>query len=142
MDRRTPWLPPGARLEIGTSAQLSEARTRSHLADGRCVGLLGPAGSLEGWVVDAELDVPPPAALARRFGSSGFWERWTRAECAAKLADVPMPCWLGRHGLDDPAALGVDLDTVRAGGGTVVLTTGRSRPATGLVEVGASTPAG
>ena len=130
-------MPFDARLSIGTPAQLSGARTRSHLSDGRCVGLLGSARSLDGWVVDAELVAPPPASLSRRFGASCFWERWTRAECAAKLADVPMQRWLGRHGLDDPAFLGVDLDTVRVDRGSVVVTTACSRP----VDGGASTPA-
>lgn len=54
--------------------------------------------------MDAELgaqDVPP--ALARRFGVAdpdAFWPAWTRAEVAAKLADVPILAWLQRHELD------------------------------------------
>ena len=35
--------------------------------------------------VDAEVERTVPAALARRFGTDGFWERWTRAECVVKL---------------------------------------------------------
>ncbi|MCW2817572.1 MAG: hypothetical protein JWR42_359 [Marmoricola sp.] len=120
-------LPLGTRLAVGTPAQLAAARTRSHLPDGRCVGLLGPRALLAGWVVDAELDLAPPVSLARRFGTAEFWERWTRAECAAKLADVPMQRWLGRHGLDDPTPLGVRLETVRTQRGTLVLSTGRAR---------------
>ncbi len=30
--------------------------------------------------------------------------RWTSAECAAKLAGVPMHLWLGRHGLGHEGA--------------------------------------
>ncbi len=42
------------------------------------------------------------AALARRFGSTDFWGRWTRVECLAKLADVPVATWWHRHGLEVP----------------------------------------
>ena len=31
-----------------------------------------------------------PDALARRFGTDRFWERWTRAECVAKLTGEPV----------------------------------------------------
>ena len=122
-----PGLPPRAHVEIGTRAELAGARTRTHLPDGRVLGLVGPAEGLAGWVVDAELDVDPPQALARRFGTDDFWERWTRAECAAKLAGVPVQRWLGRHGLTDPDRLGFALSTVRAESGSLVLSTGRAR---------------
>ena len=75
--------------------------TRSHLPDGRVVGWYGGPGV----VLDAELsDVLPPPRLAARFGTEDFWARWTAAECAAKLADVPMHLWLRRHGLTHPGA--------------------------------------
>ena len=80
---------------------MADAVTRSHLPDGRVVGWYGDAGV----VIDAELrHAPPPRALASRFGETDFWSRWTRAECAAKLADVPMQLWLRLHGLDGPGA--------------------------------------
>ncbi len=77
------------------------AVTRSRLADGRVVGWYGDPGC----VIDAEragADVPP--ALAARFGTTGFWARWTAAECAAKLADVPMHLWLREQGLGHAGA--------------------------------------
>lgn len=55
-------------------------------------------------MIDAEYAgavVPQP--LAQRFGTELFWERWTRAECLCKLADVPMLAWWPAHGLDVPA---------------------------------------
>lgn len=81
---------------------MQNALTRSHLSDGRAVGWFGKAGV----VIDAELasqQVPP--ALAARYGSDDFWGRWTRAECAAKLADVPITVWLRRHGLSTELTL-------------------------------------
>lgn len=55
-------------------------------------------------VIDAELtDRPVPTTLGRRFGAEGFWPRWTRAECAAKLSGTPIAIWLRRHGLHVPA---------------------------------------
>lgn len=76
---------------------LSEANTRSHLADGRVVGWYGDPGH----VIDAELaDQPVPPALAARYGAEDFWGRWTRTECAAKAADLPIALWLREHGLD------------------------------------------
>ena len=55
-------------------------------------------------MIDAELlDRPPPPALALRHGAADFWGRWTRTECAAKAAGVPIARWLRRHGLDAPA---------------------------------------
>lgn len=54
--------------------------------------------------VDAEhADAPVPEALARRLGPADFWPRWTRAECLAKLADVPMVLWWRWHGLGVPS---------------------------------------
>ena len=91
-------------LRIGLPASLTEAVTRSYLPEGRCVAWVGPVPSGTAIAIDAELvDVPVPAALARRFGVDGFWRRWTRAECAAKLSDIPMATWVHRHGLDAPA---------------------------------------
>jgi hypothetical protein len=91
-------------LHIGTAGDLADAVTRSHLGDGRCVGWYGPPAP--GWrvAIDAErVDAPVPRALARRFGASDFWSRWTRAECCCKLADVPMVTWWRRYGLGVPA---------------------------------------
>jgi hypothetical protein len=91
-------------LRVGSVAEMAGALTRSHLPDFRCVGWYGdpPAG----WtiVIDAEYaGAEPPAPLVTRFGAADFWERWTRAECLCKLADVPMLAWWPRHGLDVPA---------------------------------------
>jgi hypothetical protein len=91
-------------LRIGSPASLTGSVARSYLSDGRCVAWVGPVPSGAAIAIDAELvDVPVPAALARRFGVDGFWRRWTRAECAAKLSGIPMATWLQRHGLDTPA---------------------------------------
>ena len=90
-------------LRAGSVAELSDAVTRSHLPDFRCVGWYGEAPA--GWsvVIDAEYSAAEvPAPLARRFGTELFWERWTRAECLCKLADVPMLAWWPAHGLDVP----------------------------------------
>ena len=87
-------------LRIGTATEMSDAVTRSHLGDGRVVGWYGAPGT----VVDAEIrDAVLPAHLVARFGAQDFLGRWTRAECAAKLADVPMHLWLERHGLTSGA---------------------------------------
>ena len=97
---------------------MSDAVTRSHLPDGRVVGWYGDPGV----VVDAEVaGATPPPALVERFGAAGFWERWTAAECAAKLADVPMHLWLREHGLDHAGARVV---TTRRDG--LVLSVGRA----------------
>ena len=91
-------------LRIGPPASLTESVTRSYLPDGRCVAWVGPVARGTAIVIDAELvDVPVPAALGRRFGVDGFWRRWTRAECAAKLSGTSIATWLQRHGLDAPA---------------------------------------
>ena len=91
-------------LRVGSVKEMADAVTRSHLPDFRCVGwyAVPPAG----WsvVIDAEYaDQPVPAPLARRFGVEEFWQRWTRAECLCKLADVPMLAWWPEYGLDVPA---------------------------------------
>ncbi|TDU89320.1 hypothetical protein EV138_2884 [Kribbella voronezhensis] len=91
-------------LRVGSVEEMAGAVTRSHLPDFRCVGWYGvpPAG----WsvAIDAEYaDQVVPAPLARRFGDEEFWQRWTRAECFCKLADVPMLAWWPEHGLDVPA---------------------------------------
>ncbi len=86
---------------MGDETENADAVTRSRVSDGRVVGWYGEPGT----VVDAEIrDRPPPARLGARFGVEDFWRRWTRAECAAKLADVPMHLWLRRHGLGDPGS--------------------------------------
>ncbi|UPK76736.1 hypothetical protein MU582_08895 [Nocardioidaceae bacterium SCSIO 66511] len=99
-------------LRICTRADVN-AHARSYLADGRCVGWHAPADrSGTAIVIDAELATgPPPTALARRFGDHDFWERWTRAECAAKACRVPIPVWLREHGLG--AGPDISVRTVR-----------------------------
>lgn len=88
-------MPAGA-LRVGTAEEMAGAVTRSHLADGRCVGWFGDPDV----VIDAELaDQTVPPALAARYGTHDFWRRWTAAECRAKRADVPIATWLRRHGL-------------------------------------------
>ena len=100
---------PRAHLRVGTAAEMAGAVTRSHLGDGRVVGWYGAPGT----VIDAEIgEAAPPAYLVARFGAEDFLPRWTRAECAAKLADVPMHEWLQRHGLTAP---GVTVETVVVG---------------------------
>ena len=94
----------GDHLRVGSAAEMADALTRSHLADFRCVGWFGTPP--DGWtvVIDAEYAAAePPAPLTERFGADAFWERWTRAECLCKLADVPMLAWWPVHGLDVPA---------------------------------------
>lgn len=75
---------------------MADAVTRTTVADGRVVGWYGDPS----YVIDAEVTAAPvPPALAARFGTLDFWPRWTRAECAAKLADVPIVIWLHDHEL-------------------------------------------
>jgi hypothetical protein len=104
------------RLRVGSDAELAGYRARSHLHDGRVVAW---AGSYDVPVaVDAEVERTVPAALAKRFGTDGFWERWTRAECVVKLT--------GRGVVDivalmaDDSGSEVHLSTVRLPGGIVV----------------------
>ncbi|MFE6507067.1 hypothetical protein ACFVDI_14570 [Nocardioides sp. NPDC057767] len=107
-------------LSVGTDAELAGYRARSHLHDGRVIAW---TGSYDVPVaVDGEVERTVPAALARRFGVDGFWERWTRAECLAKLT--------GRGAVDlvdlvdlvaaEVPATGVRLNTLRLPGGIVV----------------------
>ncbi|MFV2103427.1 hypothetical protein [Micromonospora sp. LOL_024] len=94
-------------LRVASVVESGAALTRSHLGDGRCVGWYAPPVS--GWqvAIDAERPgVPVPTALARRFGATDFWARWTRTECLAKLADVPVATWWQRHGLEVPPDCG------------------------------------
>lgn len=108
---------PGGRLRVGSDAELAGYRARSHLHDGRVVAW---AGSDDVPVaVDAEVERTVPEALARRFGTDGFWERWTRAECVVKLT--------GRGVVDIVALMAgempvtdVRLSTLRLRGGIVV----------------------
>jgi hypothetical protein len=101
-------------LRVGSAAQLSDAVTRSHLADFRCVGWYGSVPEGCTVVIDAEYaGAAVPGPLAGRFGTDGFWERWTRAECLCKLADVPMLAWWPAHGLDVPADFTGDWRTLR-----------------------------
>ncbi|WFE44004.1 hypothetical protein [Verrucosispora sp. WMMD1129] len=113
-------------LRVASAADSGAAVTRSHLGDGRCVGWYAPP--VPGWqvAIDAERAAAAlPPALARRFGSTDFWGRWTRVECLAKLADVPVATWWHRHGLEVPS-------------GTVWLW--RTLPLTDLVVTVAFTP--
>jgi len=111
---------------VGSPADLAGAVTRSHLADGRVVGWVGPALPAGQLAVDAELaDAEVPRALARRFGTVGFWTRWTRAECLCKLADLPMHVWWRRHGLDVPAEFDGVWRTVEANGLVVTVAVNR-----------------
>ena len=95
-------------LRIGK--HLPDAVTRSYLADGRVVGWYGDPGV----VIDGEIATQSvPRALAARFGAgsspSAFWTCWTQAECAAKLANIPITLWISEHGLD---SAGHDVITV------------------------------
>ena len=119
-----------AQLRVGSAAELAAAVTRSHLADFRCVGWVGPVPP--GWVlvVDAEIAAASvPAPLARRFGADGFWERWTRAECLCKLAGVPMLAWWQAHGLDVPDEFAGLWRTLRLGDLVVTVAAGRRQSA-------------
>jgi len=97
-------------LRVGTDAELSRYAARSHLSDGRVVAWTGPVDTPV--AVDAEIDRPVPPALAARHGEAGFWERWTRLECLAKLTDVPVVL-LQRDGLDADPGPDVELATGR-----------------------------
>ena len=128
-------------LVVGEPDGLSDAVTRAHLSDGRCVGWRGDVPHGVDLVLDAELgDRPPPEVLGRRFGLHDFWERWTRAECAAKLTDVPILHWVKAHGLAVPPGVmeSVTLSAHWLAPGLVVSVAwrghgrlGRARPATG-----------
>jgi hypothetical protein len=75
---------------------MSDAMTRTHLADGRVVGWYGEPGV----VIDAEIaSAPVPPRLGTRHGVERFWERWTAAECGAKARNVPLELWIREHGL-------------------------------------------
>lgn len=81
---------------------------RTYLADGSGMAWQVPE-ALRGrgvFVIDAEIVVPVRASLVRRYGVTDpdeFAELWTRAECLAKLTDLPIITWLQRHRLDIPA---------------------------------------
>lgn len=97
-------------LLIGQPEEMTGATTRSYLSDGRCVGWY--ASVRDRVAIDAELvDRPVPTVLARRFGIEGFWARWTRAECAAKLSATPIVLWLREFGLDVPGDFRADFRT-------------------------------
>ena len=97
--------------------------SEAELADGATVLTavealdLPAAGRGVAVAVDAEVERTVPAALAKRFGTDGFWERWTRAECVVKLT--------GRGVVDivalmaDDSGSEVHLSTVRLPGGIV-----------------------
>jgi hypothetical protein len=113
---------PASRLRVGSDAELAGYRARSHLHDGRVVAW---TGSYDVPVaIDGEVERAVPAALARRFGTEGFWERWTRAECVAKLTGRGVldlvDLMAGDPGAGDPPGAGVHLSTVRLPGDIVV----------------------
>ncbi|MBC7278050.1 hypothetical protein [Nocardioides sp.] len=114
---------PAGQLSVGSDAELAGYRARSHLHDGRVVAW---TGSYDVSVaVDAEVERAVPAALAERFGTDRFWERWTRAECVAKLTGRGVVDLLELLDLMDSAGAGdadadVRLSTVRLPGGIVV----------------------
>ncbi|MBO0841792.1 MAG: hypothetical protein J2O46_01305, partial [Nocardioides sp.] len=89
---------------------------RSHLHDGRVVAWTGPYDHPV--AIDAEVDRPVPAALARRFGTHDFWRRWTRAECVAKLTGQGVVRLLAILDEGDPPQ--VDLVTHRLKGDIIV----------------------
>ena len=110
------------RLRVGSDAELAGHRARSHLHDGRVVAW---TGSYDVPVaIDGEVERTVPAALARRFGTEGFWDRWTRAECVAKLTGRGVldlvDLMAEGCGADDRPGAGVRLSTVRLSGGIVV----------------------
>jgi hypothetical protein len=98
----------GFHVRVGLPDNLAAAVARSHLSDGRTVAWVGPVPDGARLAVDAELaSATPPPALRSRYGRNDFWRRWTRTECLAKLAGVPMLVWLARHGLDAAPSAGV-----------------------------------
>ncbi|MBG6094121.1 4-phosphopantetheinyl transferase family protein [Nocardioides luteus] len=104
-------------LSVGSDAELAGYRARSHLHDGRVVAW---TGSYDVPVaVDGEVERTVPAALARRFGADGFWERWTRAECVAKLTGRGVVDLVDLMAAEVPGT-GVRLSTLRLPGGIVV----------------------
>lgn len=108
---------PDGRLRVGSDADLAGYRARSHLHDGRVVAW---TGSYDVPVaVDAEVERTVPAALARRFGAEGFWERWTRAECVVKLTGRGVADIVGLMRAEAPITE-VHLRTLRLPGGIVV----------------------
>jgi hypothetical protein len=103
------------RLRVGSDAELAGYRARSHLHDGRVVAWTGSYDVAV--AVDAEVERTVPAALARRFGTDGFWGRWTRAECVVKLT--------GRGVVDIVALMADDPDRDDRTGAEVCLSTVR-----------------
>lgn len=101
---------PSRQLRVGSDAELSGYAVRSHLSDGRVVAWAGPPGRV---AIDAEIEREVPPALARTHGPDRFWERWTRLECVAKLADVPVVL-LQRQGMGDGPghAVGPEVEVV------------------------------
>ncbi|MGH3351038.1 MAG: hypothetical protein ACRDPS_10265 [Nocardioides sp.] len=110
---------PGGRLRVGSDIELAGYRARSHLHDGR---VLAWTGSYDVPVaIDGEVERAVPAALGRRFGTHRFWERWTRAECVAKLTGRGVVDLMNLMAADDPGPdAGVRLTTARLPGGIVV----------------------
>ena len=104
-------------LSIGSDAELAGYRARRHLHDGRVVAWTGTYDVPV--AVDAEVERTVPAALAARFGADGFWERWTRAECIAKLTGRGVTD-LNELMRGDRTVPGVSLSTTRIAGGIVV----------------------
>ncbi|WP_027346616.1 hypothetical protein [Hamadaea tsunoensis] len=121
--------PPADALLAGAGSWLRidqpDAVTHSHLPDGRRLGWHGPVPSGSVLAIDAEISAAPvPPALARRFGTDRFWERWTRSEALCKLAGVPILVWLETHGLDATGGPGVRWRTLALGDLTVTVALG------------------
>lgn len=108
---------PAGQLSVGSDAELAGYRARSHLHDGRVVAW---TGSYDVPVaVDAEVERAVPTALAERFGTDRFWERWTRAECVAKLTGRGVVDLVGLMKAGDTGT-GVSLSTEQLPDGIVV----------------------
>lgn len=117
-----PW---AGRLRVGPAGEVPSGGIRSYLSDGRVVRWRPAAHGV--WAIDAELSGRPvPPALAAATGihrSADFWPAWTRAECAAKLLDVPILVWVRRHGLSPGPlrAAGLHLVVTEHAGITIAL---------------------
>lgn len=99
--------------------------THSHLADGRVIcwrpplsGLgLAASSTAAGtghYAVDAEIASQPlPDRMASDWQDSAmnFWIAWTRAEVAAKLANVPIVLWLRDNHLANPGDAATTITT-------------------------------
>lgn len=114
-------------VDAADAARFGPEWARSYLDDGRAV--LWAAGTRGRVACDAErFDRMPRTAVARRLGwpeePFDFAVRWTRAEVAAKLADMPIVEWLRA-----PVAPAAWVATVRLAREPVVVSAGWTGPA-------------